>query len=93
MPQTPAAAAVPCGRSGCSAGSTVGYYRTITVGRQCVTGEGEVCPELSRAEAETMLTARARAFDELACRSESAANAAAANDTSMLSHVPQVLRR
>ncbi len=42
----------------------------IFTGRQCVTGEGEVCPELSRAGAETMLTARARAFtdafDELA---------------------------
>lgn len=36
----------------------------IYTGRQCVTGEGEVCPELSRAGAETMLTARARAFTE-----------------------------
>ena len=36
----------------------------IFTGRQCVTGEGEVCPELSRAGSETMLTARARAFTE-----------------------------
>ena len=36
----------------------------IFTGRQCVTGEGEVCPELSRAGAETVLTARARAFTE-----------------------------
>ena len=36
----------------------------IYTGRRCVTGEGEVCPELSRAGAETMLTARARAFTE-----------------------------
>ena len=42
----------------------------IFTGRQCVTGAGEVCPELSRAGAETVLTARAlaftEAFDELA---------------------------
>ncbi len=36
----------------------------IYTGRRCVTGEGEVCPELSRAAAGTMLTARARAFTE-----------------------------
>ena len=42
----------------------------IFTGRQCVTGEGEVCPELSRGSAPTVLTARAQAFtaafDELA---------------------------
>ena len=36
----------------------------VFTGRHCVTGEGDVCPELSRAGAETMLTARARAFTE-----------------------------
>ena len=44
--------------------SGVPHLAGIFTGRQCVTGGGEVCPELNRAAAPTVLTARARAFTE-----------------------------